>query len=205
MPGSAMHFAARWSLVRGHKRRQFDGHLDQAQLPGQHGQRPALCSGADPGLRQGPIRSFQPDRDGLGATLAGIKPWAIASTGSQAQADMGITEVGRAINGASTVGNALGFWEVFPRPKPHGPGYGHGERKRMVLDNPNTYNVPLGNNNISGVNGHVALSMVFDASTRYQLFFVKIPTSQRFGTGAVPMEPGRNGSGFIRQTISWGP
>ncbi|MBV6270871.1 phage tail protein, partial [Pseudomonas aeruginosa] len=35
-----------------------------------------------------------------GATLAGIKPWAIASTGSQAQADMGITEVGRAINGA---------------------------------------------------------------------------------------------------------
>lgn len=43
----------------------------------------------------------------------------------------------------------------------------------MVLDNPNTYNVPLGNNNISGVNGHVALSMVFDASTRYQLFFVR--------------------------------
>ncbi|MEG7168349.1 phage tail protein, partial [Pseudomonas aeruginosa] len=44
-----------------------------------------------------------------GSLLAAVKPWAIASTGSQAQADMGITEVGRAINGASTVGNALGF------------------------------------------------------------------------------------------------
>ncbi|HBO8552159.1 TPA: phage tail protein [Pseudomonas aeruginosa] len=109
-----------------------------------------------------------------GATLAGIKPWAIASTGSQAQADMGITEVGRAINGASTVGNALGFLGgVSKTQAPMALDMDTVNESGWFSITPNTYNVPLGNNNISGVNGHVALSMVFDASTRYQLFFVR--------------------------------
>ena len=140
-----------------------------------------------------------------GSLLAAVKPWAIASTGSQAQADMGITEVGRAINGASTVGNALGFGRCFQDPSPHGPGYGHGERKRMVLDNPNTYNVPLGNNNISGVNGHVALSMVFDASTRYQLFFVRNTNLPEVWYRSCTNGTWKEWVRFIRQTISWGP
>ena len=102
-----------------------------------------------------------------GATLAGIKPWAIASTGSQAQADMGITEVGRAINGASTVGNALGFLGgVSKTQAPMALDMDTVNESGWFSITPNTYNVPLGNNNISGVNGHVALSMVFDASTR---------------------------------------
>lgn len=44
-----------------------------------------------------------------GATLAGIKPWAVSSTGQQAQADMGISAVGRALNNASTPANALSY------------------------------------------------------------------------------------------------
>lgn len=109
-----------------------------------------------------------------GSLLAAVKPWAIASTGSQAQADMGITEVGRAINGASTVGNALGFLGgVSKTQAPMALDMDTVNESGWFSITPNTYNVPLGNNNISGVNGHVALSMVFDASTRYQLFFVR--------------------------------
>ncbi|HDY5946853.1 TPA: phage tail protein [Pseudomonas aeruginosa] len=44
-----------------------------------------------------------------GATLAGIKPWAVSSTGLQAQADMGISAVGRALNNASTPASALSY------------------------------------------------------------------------------------------------
>lgn len=44
-----------------------------------------------------------------GTTLAGIKPWAVSSTGQQAQADMGISAVGRALNNASTPANALSY------------------------------------------------------------------------------------------------
>ncbi|HCD6621864.1 TPA: phage tail protein [Pseudomonas aeruginosa] len=44
-----------------------------------------------------------------GSLLAAVKPWAIASTGSQAQADMGISAVGRALNNASTPANALSY------------------------------------------------------------------------------------------------
>ncbi|WBI78874.1 pyocin knob domain-containing protein [Pseudomonas aeruginosa] len=44
-----------------------------------------------------------------GATLAGIKPWALSNTGTQAQADMGITAVGRGLLAASSQANALSY------------------------------------------------------------------------------------------------
>ncbi len=50
-----------------------------------------------------------------GATLAGIKPWALSNTGTQAQADMGMTAVGRRLNAASTAENALSFIGGMPK------------------------------------------------------------------------------------------
>ncbi|EME9745548.1 pyocin knob domain-containing protein [Pseudomonas aeruginosa] len=44
-----------------------------------------------------------------GATIAGIKPWALSNTGTQAQADMGITAVGRGLLAASSQANALSY------------------------------------------------------------------------------------------------
>ncbi|KRV23020.1 phage tail protein, partial [Pseudomonas aeruginosa] len=50
-----------------------------------------------------------------GATLAGIKPWALSNTGTQAQADMGMTAVGRGLNAAATAENALSFIGGMPK------------------------------------------------------------------------------------------
>ncbi|EMN8296961.1 TPA: pyocin knob domain-containing protein [Pseudomonas aeruginosa] len=50
-----------------------------------------------------------------GATLADIKPWALSNTGTQAQADMGMTAVGRGLNAAATAENALSFIGGMPK------------------------------------------------------------------------------------------
>lgn len=54
-----------------------------------------------------------------GATLAGIKPWALSNTGTQAQADMGMTAVGRGLNAAATAENALSFIGGMPKSMSH--------------------------------------------------------------------------------------
>ncbi|MDF5869110.1 pyocin knob domain-containing protein [Pseudomonas aeruginosa] len=109
-----------------------------------------------------------------GSLLAAVKPWAIASTGSQAQVDMGITEVGRALNGASTAANALRYLGGVTSQMAFTRSYADSN----ALPNECGFfgiglgpwsNLPPGIDALNPI-GSAIYQNVYDASTSYQLF-----------------------------------
>ncbi|HCF9825887.1 TPA: pyocin knob domain-containing protein [Pseudomonas aeruginosa] len=112
-----------------------------------------------------------------GATLAGIKPWALSNTGTQAQADMGMTAVGRGLNAAATAENALSFIGGMPKSM---------SNLRAVSDANNVpnecgfygisvgpwANLPPGIDSLNPV-GSMLYHQPYDASTAVQMFIAR--------------------------------